>query len=100
VHGQILKVGEDLRGQFAGGRQHERPRGAARLVDQPVQDRQQKRGGLAAAGLGAGQDVLAVERRRNRIGLNRRRPGEPEVFDGAKKVGVQVQSAESQNVVL
>ena len=50
------------------------PRG---LADQPVEDRQQERGGLAAAGHRAGEQVAALERRRNGVGLDRRRRGKP-----------------------
>jgi hypothetical protein len=51
VDGQIHQVLVDLRRQLARRRQHQRARRAARLVHQRVQDRQQERGRLAAAGL-------------------------------------------------
>ena len=59
VHGEVVQVLDDLRRQLARRRQHERARRAARLVDEPVQDRQQKRRGLAAAGHRAGEQVAA-----------------------------------------
>jgi hypothetical protein len=62
-----------VRRQFPRRRQHERARGAARLTDEPVQDRQQKRRRLAAAGHGAGEQVLAGHGQRNRVSLNGRR---------------------------
>ena len=60
------------------------------LCIRPLQNRQQERGGLAAARLGAGEQVAAFERRRNRVGLNRRRTLESEVFDAAKQIGVKL----------
>jgi hypothetical protein len=91
VHAEILQVLENLRGQFARGREHERARGAPGLVDQVVQNRQQKRRGLAAARLGAGKQIAACERRRNCVGLNRRRPLKTEVFDAAQEIRVKLQ---------
>ena len=63
VHGEIVQILEDLGRQLARGREHERPRRAARLLDQLVQDGQQEGGGLAASGGGAGEHVPAGERR-------------------------------------
>ena len=63
MHREIVEVVDDLRRQLARRRQHQRARGAARLVDQLVQDRQQKRGRLAAAGHGAGEQVAALRAR-------------------------------------
>ena len=71
VHREVVQVLENLRRQLARRRQHERARRAARLVDQPVQDRQQERRGLAAAGHRAGEHVAPRERRRNGVGLDR-----------------------------
>jgi hypothetical protein len=51
-------VGVHLRRQLAGRRQDQHAGGAARLAQQAVQDRQQEGGRLAAAGHGAGEDVL------------------------------------------
>src|SRR5207248_3312835 len=45
----------DLRGQLARGREHERAR-RARTADRALKNRQQERGGLAAAGHRAGED--------------------------------------------
>ena len=67
VHRELVQVLVDLRRQLARRRQHQRARRAARLADQAVQDRQQKRGGLAAAGHGAGEHVAAGEPRRNGV---------------------------------
>ena len=47
----------------------ERARGAARLVDQLMEDREQKRRRLAAAGHGAREHVAPLERGRYGVGL-------------------------------
>ena len=47
-------------------------RSAARSVEQPVDDRQRERGGLAGAGLREADEVAAVEDQRNRLALDRR----------------------------
>ena len=96
VHGEVVEVLEDLRRQLARRREHQRARRAARLVDQLVEDRQQERRGLAAAGLGAGEHVAALERRRNRVGLDRRGPGEAELLDAFEQAGVKLQIVEWQ----
>ena len=100
VHGEVVQVFENLRGELPRRRQHQRARRAARAADQLVQDRQQERGGFAAAGHGAGEEIFAGERRRNRVGLNWSGTREPEVLQAANEVGVQVELAERQNVFL
>ena len=94
VHGEIVQVFDDLRRQLARRRQHQRARRPARLVHQAVQDRQQKRRGLAAAGHRAGEQVLAGERQRNRVGLNGRRPRETEIFQPLQQAGMQSEMGE------
>ena len=39
---------------------------------EPIDERNQKGGGLAAAGFGSGDDVMAAQDYRDRAGLNRR----------------------------
>ena len=90
VDGEVGQVLEDLRGQLARRRQDERARRAARLRHQPLQDRQQERDRLAAACHGASEQILAFERRRNRVGLNRRRSGEPEVLQSFEEIWVEL----------
>ena len=90
VDGELLELLEDLRGELARGREDQRARGAALLLDQVMQDRKQKRRGLAAAGLRAGEQIAAFERGRNGVGLNGRRPEKAELFDTAEKVAVKV----------
>ena len=91
VYRQILEVLDDLRGQLAGRGEDEGPGGAARLVDQPVEDRQPERRGLAAAGHGAGEDVPAGQCGRHRVRLDRGRAGEPELLDALEETGVELQ---------
>ena len=50
---------------------------------QAVQDRQGEAGGLAGAGLGAGQQVAAGQHGRNRLGLDRGGDGVAVFGDGA-----------------
>ena len=73
----------DLGSQFAGRRQHQRAdraRGGAvggrgRRQRQALQQRQREAGGLAGAGLGAGQQVAAGQHDRDGLRLDRRRDG-------------------------
>ena len=91
VDGERVQVLEDLRGQLARGRQDQRARRPPRPIDQPVKDRQQKRGGLAAAGLRARQDVASGERRRNRVRLNGRGSNESELANSLEQVGMELE---------
>ena len=68
--------------------------GAARLAEEPVQDRQQERGGLAAAGHGAGEHVAAGERGRDGVVLDRGGAGEAELARGAHDGGVEAEGGE------
>ena len=91
VHGQRVEVLENLRGQLARRGQHQRPGRAPRAFDQPVEDRQQERCGLAAAGLGAGQHVAARQAGRNGVSLDRGWTGKAELADAAQQVGVKLE---------
>jgi len=62
----------DLRGQLAGGGQDQRPGNAPGPAGQALQDGQDEGRRLAAAGLGAGQDVAAFDGRGNGLGLDGR----------------------------
>ena len=93
VHGQVVEVLEDLRGQLAGRRQDERARGAAGLVDQPVEDGQQERRRLAAPGHRAGEHVPPLERGRDGVGLDRCRTGEPELLDSLEEARVELEAS-------
>ena len=85
VHGELAEVLVDLRRQLARRREDERARRAAPLAEEPLQDRQQERRGLAAAGHRAGEHVAARERRRDGVLLDGRRAGEAELADGAER---------------
>jgi hypothetical protein len=62
----------DLRGQLSGRGQHQRTDFRARggLCRQQLHDRQREAGGLAGAGLGADDDVAALQHRRYRLRLD------------------------------
>ena len=64
----------DLNAQLARRRQHERAR-AARAIEQPIDDRQGERGGLAGSCLREAHDVAPLEHERDRLRLDRRRRG-------------------------
>ena len=98
VHGERVEVLENLRGELARRRQHQRPRRPARLLDQPVQDRQQEGRGLAAAGLRAGEHVAARHRRGNRFGLNRRGSHEAELADSFEQIGMEAKRSEGHQI--
>ena len=89
VDRQLLEVRQDLGGQFARRRQHQRARRAPRLGHHAVEDGQQERGGLAAARHRAGQHVLAGGGRRDRLVLDRRRALEAQFLDAAQEVGME-----------
>jgi hypothetical protein len=99
VDGDARQVLEDLRGKFARRREHEGARRAARFRDEPGEDRQQERRGLAAARHRAGQQVAALERRRNRVDLDGGRLHETEVFDALEEVGMELEVAERHGIL-
>jgi hypothetical protein len=63
-------------------------------VHQSVKDRQQKGHGLPAAGLRAGEQIAAVERRRNRIGLDRGGPLKSKVLNAAEEIRMELEVSE------
>src|SRR5688500_14577528 len=84
----------DLRGELARRREDQRARGAAFLADEAIENRQQKRRALAAAGCRGGQYVFACERRGNRVVLNRGGALEAELFDSPEEIRVQSKRGE------
>src|SRR5436190_316700 len=84
----------DLRRQLARRRQDERPRRAALLSDQALQDRQHERGRLPAAGGRRRENVFPGHRRRDGIDLNGGGAGEAELFDTAYEIGVKSEFGE------
>ncbi len=89
MHGEIVEVFDDLRGELARRRQHERARAALPLGKQPLQHGQHERGGLAAAGHRAREQVLSGERQRDRVALNRGGTRESEIFQALEKTGMK-----------
>ena len=82
----------DLRRQFTRRRQHEQPRcartsRAGLRFAQPLQNRQRERGGLAGAGLGARQQVAALEDGGNGALLDGRRLDVAQFLHGAQQFG-------------
>jgi hypothetical protein len=54
-----------------------------------MKDRQEKRSRLAAAGHGAGEQVLTSHRERDRVGLNRRGARETEILEALQQAGMK-----------
>ena len=98
MDGQVVQVGQDLGGQFTGWRQHQRPGGAPGLVHQVMEDRQQEGSGLAASGLGTGENVPPSQAGRDSIGLDRGGSGKTEFLDAAEKVRVEGKTTERHAV--
>ena len=92
VDGEVVEILDDLRRQLSRRRQHERARRPARLRDEAVQDGQQERRGLAAAGHCAREQIPSAERQRNRVGLNRGGTREPEVFEAFQQIGMEAEA--------
>ena len=91
VHRELAQVLLDLRRELARRREHERARDAARLPDDAVHDRQQKRGSLAASRHRAGEHVAALECGRNGVVLNRCWAREAKLFHAAHESSVETQ---------
>jgi hypothetical protein len=81
----------DLRGELARRRDDERARATAWLADEAMKDREQERCCLAAPRHRAREDVTSLDRGRNRVRLNRRRAGEPELLHATEEVGMQAE---------
>ena len=79
----------DLRGQLAGRCEYERARGALALGEQPLENRQDERRGLAAPGHRAGEHVAARETDGNGGVLDGRRRLEAEIGDPAHQHRVE-----------
>jgi hypothetical protein len=87
----------DLIGEFAGWSEHECARLPAWPVHETLQYRQAKCSRLAAAGLGATEDVAAIEGRWNREGLDWSGLGETEVEQGSLQRRPQAEFFEGGN---
>ena len=91
VDGEGIEIVQDLRRELARGDEHQRSRGAARLVDQMVNDRQQKGGRLAAARLRGCDHVAPEHDRRNCFRLNRGGSDVAEILDCPRQGSVKLQ---------
>jgi len=89
VHGQIVEILDNLRGQLPRWREHERPCGPSRFADESVQNREEKRCGLSTAGHRARQQILARHGQGNRISLNGCRSRKTEVLEPLKQARMQ-----------
>ena len=109
VVAEALDVVVDLDGQLAGRRQHQhagagrvgrRPGGVGggRGGQQPIDQRQHERRGLAGAGLGAGDDVAAAADQRQHRRLDRRGVREAAVADARDQVGVEAERLERERL--
>ena len=94
VHRQVGKVFENLRRELSCRRQHQRACGAARLAHHPLQQREEERGGLAAAGHRTRQHVAPFERGRNGVGLNRGGSRKPEIFQSLEQIRMELEVTE------
>src|SRR5581483_4247858 len=94
VHGEILQMLIDLRGELTRRRQDERTRRAATLPEDPLHDGKEERRRLAAARHRTGADVASGERRRDGLLLDRCRARESELADRAEEGGVEVERGE------
>ena len=86
----------DLDGELTGGHQHERHRGGRRVLVEPLQDGQRERGGLAGAGRGLSEQVVAVDQRRDRLALDRRGLLVAEGVQRTEQLGPQPQVGEGR----
>ena len=94
VNGKIGSIAEDLRGQLARGRQHEHASGATRAADESVENRQEEGGRFSAPRHGGREQVAPVERRRNRLGLDRGRAPIAEILQSLQQRRMELQRSE------
>src|SRR4051812_38738637 len=81
VYRELLELFQYLRRQLACRRENECARRAARPSEQAIENRQEKGSGLAASGHRAREHVAAVDRRWDRVLLNRSGTHEAELLD-------------------
>ena len=97
-----LRVGVNLHGELASRRQDQRTRRRRtglrrerRVVLEPMEQREQEGGGLARSRLRLAGHVLAVERKRQRLALDRRAVNEAGFGDSLLQPGRQREVGES-----
>ena len=91
---QLVQIFQDLRRELARRCEHQRARRPTRLVDQPVENRQQEGGSLAAPRHRAREHVPALERGRDGLRLNGRRTDEAKLLDAFEETGMELETAE------
>ena len=96
LHGELARRREDEHAALR-GRRFRRRRSAPsgwRRRQQPLQHRDDERGGLAGAGFGARDEVVAGERERNDRALNRPRVAEAEIADAFEQPRIEAERRE------
>ena len=99
VFRQIVNAARDLNRQFARRCENESLRFALACIEF-LDDRQRERGGFAGSGLRLTDDVAALQQKRNRARLNRRRRLETQSRNRARDAFVQTEFVESGRVVV
>ena len=99
VDRQVGQVLGNLRREFARRRQHQGAGRAAGTAHQLMQNRQQERGGLAASGHRAGQQIPPLERGRNRFSLDGCRACEAEIFEPPEEIGMELEVTKRQKIL-
>src|SRR6185312_14807110 len=94
VDGEVVDARQDLRRQFTRRCEHQRARRAARAIEEFLKDREDEGGGLSAARHRAREYVTPLERRRNRVRLDRSGAGVAEFLEGFVEAGVEREGAE------
>jgi hypothetical protein len=94
--GQSAELVANLYRQLSCGREHQGTRGAASLFDEPLEDGQEERGGLAASRSRAGQEVTAAHGFGNRLRLNGGGGRETECTDAVDERRMQSEAGKSQ----
>lgn len=88
---EVIQIADDLCRQLTRERENERPRGAARTADEPVENWKKKGDGLPAAGHRRREHIAAVEARWNRGELDRGGMAKPEVLQALQQGLVELQ---------
>jgi hypothetical protein len=100
--GQRPQAFGDLVDQFAGRREDERlgrlGRRFAGLIQQRVDQRQAEGQRLAGAGLGEAEDVMSVQRKRDRLRLDRGGLGEARAAERVVQGGLEAEGVEVEQV--
>jgi hypothetical protein len=99
VHGERGEILGNLGRELAGRGQPARARRAAGPAPQLMQDRQEERSRLPAAGHRAGEQIASLERGGNRFILDGSRTGEAEIFESAEELGMKLEVTKRQKIL-